>query len=112
MTTTRRTGKASGDNQPKTGSQQSAESAGENLQGQLQQMSEQMGVSIADNVTANALMIGFSKLSKGEYGPMTQSILQSVEAGLNNPFANWTAQIEQWHQPIALLPSSSESTPS
>lgn len=112
MTATRRTGKANADSQPKTGSQQSAETASENLQGQLAQMSEQMGTAIADNVTANALMIGFTKLSKGEYGPMTQSILQSVEAGLSNPFANWTAQIEQWHQPIALLPSSSESIPS
>jgi hypothetical protein len=97
--------------QSKTGSQQSAESAGENLQGQLAQMSEQMGVAIADNVTAQALMIGFTKLQKGEYGPMTQGILQSVQEGLANPFTSWTAQIEQWHQPIALLPSSLESTP-
>lgn len=108
----RRTGKVSAENQFKTGSQQSAESAGENLQGQLQQMSEEMGIAIADNVTAQALMIGFTRLQKGEYGPMTKSILESVKTGLSNPFVSWTAQIEQWHQPIALLPSSPESTPS
>lgn len=109
---TRRTGKANAENQAKTGSQQSAESAGENLQGHLQQMSEEMGIAIADNVTAQALMIGFTRLQRGEYGPMTQNILESVKTGLSNPFTNWTAQIEQWHQPIALLPSSNESAPS
>lgn len=56
----RRTGKVGGDNQPKTGSEQSAQTAGENLQGQLQEMSQQMGTAIADNVTAQALMIGFT----------------------------------------------------
>ncbi len=108
---TRRTGKA-GDNQAKTGSQESAENAGANLQGQLQQMSEQMGITIADNVTAQALMIGFTKLQNGEYGPMTQSILESVKVGLATPFTHWTAQIEAWNQPVALLPSKSESSTS
>lgn len=117
----RRTGKVGGDNQPKTGSEQSAQTAGENLQGQLQEMSQQMGTAIADNVTAQALMIGFTKLQNGEYGPMTQNILESVKTGLSNPFTSWTAQIEQWHQPIAFfsqgetlkaMPSSNESTPS
>lgn len=94
----------------KTGSQQSAETAGTNLQGQLQAMSEQMGIAIADTVTAQALMIGFTRLQKGEYGPMTTQILESVQVGLSSPFESWKAQIEQWHQPAALLPSTPEST--
>jgi len=93
--------------------QQSAESVGQGVKNTLvTQIAEPMAEKMADAVFAEALRLMGEKLSNGQTGQLTQSMLNSLHAGVTRPFENWTAQLETWYQPVALLPSSNESTPS
>lgn len=93
--------------------QQSAENVGQGVKNTLiTQIAEPMADKMADAVFAESLRLMGEKLAKGETGPLTQLMLNSLQAGVSRPFENWTAQIETWYEPVALLPSSPESTPS
>lgn len=93
--------------------QQSAEQVGEGVKNTLvTQIAEPMAQKMADAVFAEALRLMGEKLKNGETGELTQLMLTSLEAGVNRPFENWTAQIQTWYEPVALLPGSPESTPS
>jgi hypothetical protein len=112
---TRRTGKAgSNENnenaENKTNFQQSVESVGNTIRNDLvTNFSTPMGLGMADVVYAEALRIMGEALKSGHTGPLTQQMLTSLSAGITNPLDNWKTEIETWYQPVALLPSSSES---
>ncbi|MHC5614237.1 MAG: hypothetical protein ACYTXA_25395 [Nostoc sp.] len=108
----RRTGKVGGDNQPKTGSQQSAETGTQNIQARLQENAQKGALLAADNYQAEFLMTFMTTIQQGNYGPKTAAILEAWETGSTSPLEDWGDKILTWHQPIALLPSSNESTPS
>jgi hypothetical protein len=91
--------------------QQSAENVGQGVKNTLvTQIAEPMANKMADAVFAEALRLMGEKLASGETGELTQSMLNSLHAGVTRPFENWTVQLETWYEPVALLPSSSEST--
>lgn len=93
--------------------QQSADNVGQGVKNTLiTQIAEPMAQKMTDAVFAEALRLMGEKLAKGETGELTQLMLNSLQAGVNRPFDNWTAQLETWYEPVALLPSSPESTPS
>jgi len=93
--------------------QQSAETVGEGIKDNLvTQIAQPMGLAMADAVHAEALRIMGEALKSGQAGPLTQSMLNSLKAGVTRPFETWTNQLETWYEPVALLPSSSESIPS
>ena len=70
-----------------------------------------MGTAIADNLTSEALRIGFSQIGRGELGPNTIAILEEVTNGMLNPLEEWGDSLKGWSQPLALS-SAEESTPS
>jgi hypothetical protein len=93
--------------------QHSAEKVGEGVKNTLvTQVAEPMAVKMADAIFAEALRLTGEKLKNGETGELTQSMLNSLSAGVTRPFENWTNQIETWYEPVALLPGSPESTQS
>lgn len=93
--------------------QQSAETVGEGIKDNLvTQIAQPMGLAMADAVHAEALRIMGEALKSGQAGPLTQSMLNSLKAGVTRPFETWTNQLETWYEPVALLPSVHESTPS
>lgn len=96
----RRTGKTN-----TTGSEKTANSAGENLQSVLQNKANEVGLQMADNFQAQALMVALNFMATGQFGPKTASIIDALESGISNPLEDWSKQIQSWHEP-AVLPSS------
>lgn len=109
--TTKRTGKV-GSNQSKTGAEQAAEQGTQNLQQRLQSKAQEGGLIAADNFQAEMLMTMMTSIQQGTYGPKTAAILEAWEVGSISPLESWGNQILAWHQPVALLSGSPESTPS
>lgn len=108
----KRTGRVGGDSQqPKTGSQQAAETGTQNIQQKLQENAHKGALLAADNYQAEFLMVFMNTVQQGHYGPKTAAILEAWETGSTSPLEDWGDRILTWHQPIALLPSSPESTP-
>jgi len=99
--------------QAKNHFQQSAENVGEGIKDNLvTQIATPMGEAMADAVYAEALRIMGERLKTGQTGQLTTLMLNSLKAGVTRPFETWTNQIETWYEPVALLPSSPDSTPS
>jgi hypothetical protein len=91
--------------------QQSAETVGEGIKDNLiTKVATPMGLAMADAVHAEALRVMAQALQSGEAGPLTQQMLNTLSTGVTRPFEKWTAQLETWYEPVALLPSSNEST--
>lgn len=93
--------------------QQSAQQVGEGVKNKLvSKIATPMGEAMADAVWAEALRVMGEKLANGETGPLTEAMMNTLTDGVNRPFENWQNQIETWYEPVGLLPSSPESTPS
>ncbi len=93
---------------PKSRSQQSAQTGGEHIQQQLKTQAEQVGIVLADNFQAQALMTMIQSLESGTYGPKTTAILEAIASGTRSPLECWSNEIQAWHEP-PLLAAAAES---
>lgn len=93
--------------------QESAEIIGNGLLDTLtDEISNPLGDVMTDVLTSQALQRVGENLRTGKTGPLTNTMLNSLKAGLANPFSERQNQIQTWYKPVALLPSSPESIPS